>query len=192
MGNQDLKNTKTEINLMKAFTGESQARNRYTIFASVAKKDGMEQIAAIFQETADNEKEHAKIYYNHMQNGPIEFCATMPYCLGSTYDNLMCAASGEHEEWTTLYPSFADVAEEEGFYEIATSFRNIASVEKHHDSRFKKLAQNIVNYDVFKKGSEVFWKCRNCGYIHSGASAPLFCPTCNHPKAYFEVLCDNF
>lgn len=187
-----LKGSKTEVNLMRAFTGESQARNRYTMFASVAKKEGYEQISAIFTETADNEKEHAKIYYKFIKNSPVEFCVKMPHCLGTTYENLICSANAENDEWTYIYPSFADEAEEEGFYDIASAFRHVAMVEKHHDARYKKLAQNITDNLVFKKNTEIYWHCRNCGHIPLASSAPESCPVCHHPKAYFQVLCDAF
>ena len=187
-----LKGSKTEKNLMKAFTGESQARNRYTMFASIAKKEGYEQISSIFTQTADNEKEHAKIFYKFIKNNPIEFCVTMPHCLGNTYENLMCASQGEYDEWHDLYPNFADEADEEGFYEIAAAFRHVSLVEKHHDARFKKLAKNISEHLVFIKDSEIYWHCRNCGYTPLSSTAPEVCPVCHHPKAYFEVLCDNF
>ncbi len=192
MEKHDLAGSKTQVNLMKAFTGESQARNRYTYFASVAKKEGYEQIADIFTETANNEKEHAKVFYKFIQASNVEFCTKMPHCYGNTHSNLLCAAEGEREEWSNLYPSFADIADEEGFYEIGVAFRLIASVEKHHDSRFKKLAQNIAEHTVFRKNNTTLWKCRNCGFVFDGNSAPDACPTCHHPKAYFELLCDNF
>ena len=192
MKKYDLTGSKTQINLMKAFTGESQARNRYTYFASIAKKEGYEQISDIFLETANNEKEHGKIFYKFIQDGQIEFCTKMPHCYGTTHENLLCAAKGEYEEWNDLYPCFADVADQEGFYEISSAFRSIASVEKHHDTRFKKLAQNIFDHTVFKKNTQVYWKCRNCGFIYLGVNVPEECPTCHHPQAYFEMLCDNF
>ncbi len=187
-----LRGSKTEKNLMRAFTGESQARNRYTMFSSIAKKEGYEQISSLFLMTADNEKEHAKIFYKFIKNSPIEFSVQMPHCLGSTYDNLICSAHGEYDEWHDIYPTFASEAEDEGFYEIAAAFRNVSLVEKHHDARFKKLAQNIQEHLVFTKAIEIVWHCRNCGYTPTSANAPEVCPVCHHPRAYFEVLCDNF
>lgn len=195
-----LTGTETLKNLMKAFAGESQARNRYTYFASVAKKEGYNQIAALFLETADNEKEHAKVFYKHIDKGldgtneavPIEITAAYPVAYGTTHDNLIAAAAGEHEEWADLYAEFADVAQKEGFKDIATSFRMIARVEKHHEERYLKLAANVKNGEVFKKNEKVLWKCNNCGYIHEGSVAPDICPACQHPQAHFELLCDNF
>lgn len=195
-----LKGTKTLTNLMKAFAGESQARNRYTYFASVAKKEGYNQIQAIFLETADNEKEHAKVFYKHIDKGlggtneavPIEITAQYPVAYGNTRENLIAAAAGEHEEWSDLYKNFADIAEAEGFKDIATSFRMISRVEKHHEERYLKLADNVAKGEVFKKAEKVLWKCNNCGYVHEGTIAPDICPACQHPQAHFEILCDNF
>ncbi|MDD2579877.1 MAG: rubrerythrin family protein [Clostridia bacterium] len=195
-----LTGTETLKNLMKAFAGESQARNRYTYFASVAKKEGYNQISAIFLETADNEKEHAKVFYKHIDKGldgtneavPIEITASYPVAYGNTHDHLIAAAAGEHEEWADLYVEFANVAEKEGFKDIATSFRMIARVEKHHEDRYLKLADNVKNGEVFKKNEKVLWKCNNCGYVHEGSVAPDICPACQHPQAHFEILCDNF
>ncbi len=195
-----LAGTKTLTNLMKAFAGESQARNRYTYFASVARKEGFNQIEAIFTETANNEKEHAKVFYKHLDNGlggthaavPIEITATYPVAYGSTYENLIAAAAGEHEEWTDLYKNFAAIAEQEGFRDVAASFRMIAKVEGHHEARYLKLADNIKQDQVFSKPTATAWICSNCGYVHEGASAPELCPACKHPKAYFELLKDNF
>ncbi len=195
-----LKGTKTLQNLMKAFAGESQARNRYTYFASIAKKEGYMQIEAIFTETARNEMEHAKVFYKHLDSGlggtaqayPVEFTATFPVAYGSTYDNLIAAAAGEHEEWSDLYKNFADVAEAEGFRDVAISFRAISKVESHHEARYLKLAANIKSDQVFKKPTATAWLCGNCGYVHEGNSAPELCPACKHPKAYFELLCDNY
>ncbi len=195
-----LAGTKTLTNLMKAFAGESQARNRYTYFASIAKKEGYNQIEAIFTETADNEKEHAKVFYKAIVNGmgganeaiPIEITATYPVAYGNTCENLIAAAAGEHEEWTDLYKNFAEIAEQEGFKDIAVSFRMIARVENHHESRYLKLAENIRNGQVFCKPIKTVWICGNCGYVHEGADAPELCPACKHPQAYFELLCDNF
>jgi len=192
MENKSIKGTKTEVNLMKAFAGESQARNRYTYFASVAKKEGYEQISAIFTETADNEKEHAKRFYKFLDGDSIEITATFPSGLGDTAANLKHAASGENEEWSELYPEFAKVAKEEGFGEISAAFTKIAEVEKHHEWRYLKLLENVKNGKVFEKDEETQWKCRNCGYIHKGKASPKICPACIHPQAHFELLADNF
>lgn len=177
---------------MKAFAGESQARNRYTMYASVAKKEGYEQISAIFLETADNEKEHAKIYYKFFDGQKVEINAEFPTSLGNTYDNLMAAAYVEHDEWTNLYPSFGDVAEEEGFPEVALAFRQVAAVEKYHESRYRKLAQNFTENLVFKKNNDVYWHCRNCGLVMLSKSAPERCPTCHHPQSFYELYSENF
>jgi len=188
-----IKGTKTELNLLKAFAGESQARNRYTYFASIAKKEGFEQISAIFTETADNEKEHAKVFFKYLEGGGTEITATYPAGrLGTTAENLLAAAEGELEEWSILYPDFADVAEAEGFADVAASFREIAKVESHHEMRYRKLLENVKGFTVFKKDGSVFWKCRNCGYIYEGPEVPMECPACHHPQAYFELLADNF
>lgn len=194
---KSLKGTKTADNLMKAFAGESQARNRYTYYASVAKKEGYVQISRLFLETADNEKEHAKRFFKFLKedlNGEVLELngAGYPIALGDTVFNLKAAASGENEEWTDLYPAFAATAEEEGFGAVATAFRKIAEVEKHHEERYLKLAANIENNLVFAKEEETSWICSNCGYIHVGKIAPELCPACIHPKTYFELLCDNF
>lgn len=193
---KSLKGTKTAENLLKAFAGESQARNRYTYYASVAKKEGYVQIYNIFQETADNEKEHAKRFFkllNENLNGDmVEINASYPVALGDTRANLLAAADGENEEWTSLYPEFAKVAEEEGFPVVAAAFRNIAKVEAHHEARYRKLAENIEKELVFKKENLVAWKCLNCGFIYEGESSPITCPACVHPQSYFEVLADNF
>ena len=196
---KNLKGTKTAENLLKAFAGESQARNRYTFYASVADKEGYKQINNIFIETADNEKEHAKRFYKLLLEGlqdelptMVEINAGYPVAQGNTCDNLIAAASGENEEWTKLYPSFAKTAEEEGFPEVATAFKMIAKVEKRHDERYKKLAKNILKDEVFKKEEKVLWKCGNCGYVHEGTSAPDKCPACLHPKAYFELFTENY
>lgn len=184
-----LKGTKTEKNLLAAFAGESQARNRYTYFASQAKKEGFEQIAAIFLETADNEKEHAKQFFKFLEGGDVEITATYPAgVIGTTKDNLKAAADGENHEHTKLYPEFAAIAKEEGFPQIATAFRSIALVEKHHEARFRKLHKNMEEGTVFKKEKVVKWKCRNCGYIHEGKTPPVKCPACEHSESYFEVL----
>jgi rubrerythrin len=183
-----MKGTKTELNLLKAFAGESQARNRYTYFSGVAKKDGFEQISALFLETADNEKEHAKVFFKYLEGGDTEITAAYPAGkIGTTRENLLAAAEGEHMEWGTLYPSFAAVAEEEGFADVATSFREIADVEKEHEARYRALLENVINERVFTKDSPIRWKCRNCGYVHEGTTAPLECPACKHPQSYYEV-----
>lgn len=194
-----LKATKTAENLLKAFAGESQARNRYTYYASVADKEGFKQIKKIFLETAENEKEHAKRFYKFLLEGfqdelpaMIEITAAYPVGQASTLFNLKAAASGENEEWTELYPSFADIADQEGFREIAAAFRLIAKVEKEHEARYRKLADNIENDKVYKKDEKVLWKCDNCGYIHEGLQAPETCPACQHPKAYFEIKAENY
>jgi len=196
---KSLKGTKTAENLLKAFAGESQARNRYTYYASIADKEGYKQIRNIFIETADNEKEHAKRFYKFLLAGfegelpaMIEINATYPVAQGNTLDNLKAAASGEKEEWHDLYPAFADVADQEGFPEIATAFRNIASAEKWHEIRYNKLAKNIEEGKVFKKDGKVYWKCGNCGYIHEGESAPEICPACLHPQAFFELFVETY
>ena len=188
-----LKGTETEKNLLKAFAGESQARNRYAFFASQAVKEGYQQIAGIFIETADNEKEHAKRFFKFMEGGDTEIVATYPAGkIGATADNLIAAANGENEEWGKLYPAFASMARREGFEEIATVFEEIAEVEAHHESRYRKLAKNIQDGKVFKKDAAVAWKCRNCGYVHEGAEAPDLCPACAHPQAYYEVFVENY
>ncbi|MGH4125045.1 MAG: rubrerythrin [Clostridium sp.] len=191
-----LKGTKTAENLMKSFAGESQARNRYTYYASVAKKEGYVQISNIFTETAGNEKEHAERFFKFLSqslNGQVvEINATYPVGLSDTKSNLLWAANGEKEEWTELYPEFARVAHEEGFEDVAFVYRKIIEVEKHHDERYRQLLSNIENNSVFSKETVVNWKCGNCGYIFEGKSAPEICPACAHPKAYFEVLAENY
>lgn len=190
---KSLKGTRTEKNLLASFAGESQARNRYTYFAGVAKKEGYEQIAAIFQDTADNEKEHAKVFFKFLEGGDAEITATYPAGkIGTTLENLKAAAAGENMEWGMLYPNAAKVAEEEGFKEVAAAFKNIAKVEKGHEQRYLDLAKNIETNQVYKKDKPVRWRCRNCGYIHEGASAPEMCPACKHPQAYYEVLAENY
>ncbi len=190
---ESLKGTETEKNLLAAFAGESQARMRYTYFASKAKKEGYEQISAIFSETADNEKEHAEIFFKHLQGGDVEIKASYPAgVIGTTEENLLAAAEGEKMEWGTLYPDFAKTAEEEGFLEVARSFRNIAKVELHHERRYRKLLANIEKNHVFKKDKVVKWKCRNCGYVHEGAEAPKKCPACQHPQSYYEIWVENY
>ena len=188
-----LKGSKTEKNLLKAFAGESQARNRYTYFASAAKKENFEQISAIFLETAENEKEHAKVFFKYLLGGEVEITAGYPAGrIGTTAENLLAAAEGEHLEWGTLYPDFAQVAEQEGFIEVAKSFKEIGEVEQFHEGRYRKLLNNVGSGQVFKKAQKVKWQCRNCGYIHEGAEAPEMCPACNHPRAYYEVLAENY
>lgn len=191
-----LKGTKTAENLMKAFAGESQARTRYTYYSSTAKKEGYVQIANIFAETADNEKEHAKRFYKFLVESldgeMVSIQADFPVALGDTKANLLAAAQGENEEWTDLYPAFANVADLEGFPTIAAIFRNIAAVEKHHEARYRKLYNNIVEGTVFKKPAVVQWKCNNCGHIHTGNQAPDSCPACAHPQAHFEVFVETY
>ena len=172
--------TKTEQNLMAAFAGESEARNKYTYFASKAKKEGFEQIAALFLKTADNEKEHAKLWFKEL-NG-----------IGDTAENLASAANGENYEWTDMYAGFAKTAEEEGFPELAAKFRMVAAIEKHHEERYRALLHNVETKQVFEKSEVKVWECRNCGHIVIGTKAPQVCPTCNHPQAYFEVNCENY
>ena len=189
----DLKGSKTEKNLMAAFAGESQARNRYTFYASKAKKEGLVQIAKIFEETADQEKEHAKRLFNFMKGGEIEITGSFPAGpVGTTMENLKEAAAGENYEWTEMYPGFAKTAREEGFDEIADIFEAIAVAEKQHEKRYNDLRANIENGTVFKKDKPVVWRCRNCGYLHTGEEAPDKCPACAHPKAHFEVLGENW
>ncbi len=188
-----IKGTRTEQNLLKAFAGESQARMRYNYFASQAKKEGFEQISALFTETADNEKEHAKVFFKYLEGGPVEITAMYPAgVIGTTAENLLAAANGEKEEWSELYPTFADVADEEGFPAIATSFREIAEVESWHERRYRKLLENVENRRVFARETPVRWKCRNCGYVHEGPAAPELCPACNHPQSYYELWCENY
>lgn len=186
---KSLHGTQTEKNLLAAFAGESQARNRYTFFASQAKKEGYEQIAAIFLETADNEKEHAKRFFKFLEGGAVEITASYPAgVIGTTKDNLKAAAEGEHEEYVELYPHFAEIAKQEGFSEVALAFRTIALVEKHHETRYRKFQKQVADGTVFKKEKVVRWKCRNCGYIHEGKTPPAKCPACEHPESYFEVV----
>ncbi len=190
---KSIKGTKTEKNLLAAFAGESQARNRYTYFASAARKEGFEQIANIFIETAENEKEHAKVFFDHLEGGNVEISAAYPAgMVKDTRSNLGAAADGEKMEWTTIYADFSKIASDEGFPEIARSFEQIAKVEKFHESRYRKLASNIANGAVFKKKSAVKWHCVNCGYVFEGTEAPKECPACKHPQAYFELLSENF
>ena len=190
---KSLKGTKTEKNLLASFAGESQARNRYSFFASKAKKEGYEQIATIFQETADNEKEHAEVFFKHLQGGDVDIMAGYPAgVIGTTEENLKAAAEGEKMEWGTIYPEFAKIAKEEDFSDIAETFEMIAKVEAAHERRYRKLLANVIASQVFKKDTEIEWKCRNCGYIHAGSEAPDECPVCSHAQAYFEVWCENY
>ncbi|MBP7056163.1 MAG: rubrerythrin family protein [Candidatus Omnitrophica bacterium] len=190
---KSLKGTKTEQNLLKAFAGESQARNRYTYFASAARKEGLEQIANIFIETADNEKEHAKVFFKHLEGGDVEITASYPAgAVKDTRSNLEAAAAGENMEWTAIYADFAQTAKSEGFPEVARSFEQIAKVEKFHEARYRKLIQNVSNKEVFKKKSPVKWHCINCGYVIEGQEAPNECPACKHPQAFYQVLAENF
>ena len=188
-----IKGTKTEQNLLKAFAGESQARNRYTFFASKAKKEGFEQISAFFAETAGQEKEHAEIFFKFLEGGPVEITATYPAGkIGKTTENLLEAANGEQEEWERAYPEFARIAQEEGFSTIAEAFTMIATIEKNHEQRFRKLLKNIENNEVFKRSEKTSWVCRNCGYTVYGESVDANCPCCDHPLAYFELKADNY
>jgi rubrerythrin len=190
---KSIKGTKTEKNLLASFAGESQARNRYTYFASAARKEGFEQIANIFLETAENEKEHAKIYFKHLEGGDVEITAAYPAgVIGDTKSNLEAAAAGENMEWTTLYANFAKIAREEGFLDVAISFEQISKVEKFHESRYRKLIANIAGNEIFKKKTTVKWHCTNCGYVHEGPEAPKECPACKHPQSYYEVLAENY
>ena len=189
----EFKGSQTEKNLLAAFAGESQARNRYTFFASVAKKEGYEQISGIFKETADNEKEHAELFFKHLRGGDAEIKATYPAgVIASTKENLKAAAEGEKLEWGTLYPNFAKIAEEEGFQDEATTFQMIAKVEQYHERRYLKLLANLTQNRVFKKDSPIKWKCRNCGYVFEGNEAPESCPVCAHARSYFEIWCENY
>ncbi|MBR3627126.1 MAG: rubrerythrin family protein [Bacteroidaceae bacterium] len=189
---KSVKGTQTEKNLLTSFAGESQARNRYTFFASAAKKEGYEQISAIFTETAEQEKEHAKRMFKYLEGGTVEITASFPAgVIGKTIDNLKAAAAGENEEWTEAYPHFAEVADAEGFPEIAEMYRRIAIAEKGHEERYRAFIKNIEEGTVFAKEEETVWQCRNCGYIHVGKEAPESCPACNHPQAYFEVKKTN-
>jgi rubrerythrin len=190
---KSLKGTQTEQNLLKAFAGESQARNRYEFFAKQAKKEGYEQISAIFMETAIQEKSHAKRFFQFLEGGMVEITAMYPAgIIGTTKENLKAAAEGENEEWTELYPKFAEIAKEEGFPEVAAAFRLIAKVEAEHEKRYLKLLQNISEDKVFMKDGKVFWKCINCGYIYESEKALELCPVCLHPKAYMQVKEDNY
>jgi rubrerythrin len=188
-----IKGTKTEQNLLKSFAGESQARNRYTYFAGVARKEGYVQIADIFEETASQEKEHAKRFFKFLEGGDLEITACFPAGrIGTTSENLLAAANGEHEEHSALYPGFADVAAQEGFKEIAQVWRAISVAEKQHEKRYRDLLANIEAGRVFRRDSEVTWRCRNCGYLHKGTDAPELCPACIHPRDHFELLGENW
>ncbi len=190
---KSLKGTRTEQNLLKAFAGESQARSRYTFFASIAKKEGYEQIAGVFMETAEQEKEHAKRFFKFLEGGMVEITASFPAgIIGDTMENLAAAAAGENEEWADLYPEFAAIADEEGFPKIAVAFRMIAKVEAEHEARYRKLLANLEDGSVFKKEEPIKWQCRNCGYVHEGKTAPNNCPACDHPQAHFEPKKENY
>lgn len=190
---KSIKGTMTEQNLLKAFAGESQARNRYTFFASVAKKEGYEQIAGVFMETAEQEKEHAKRFFKYLEGGPLTITASYPAgIIGTTAENLLAAAEGEHEEWDVLYAEFGDVAEKEGFPEIANTFRQIAKVEAEHEKRYLKLLSRITDGNFFVRDNEIWWQCRNCGYVIKAKEAPLKCPACAHPQSYFEPKKENY
>lgn len=190
---KSVKGTQTEQNLLKSFAGESQARNRYTFFASVAKKEGYEQIAGVFQETADQEKEHAKRFFKFLEGGMLEITAAFPAGkIGSTKENLAAAAAGENEEWSQLYPAFADVAEQEGFSAIAAVFRFIATVEAEHEKRYLKLLDRLNAGNFFEREEEIVWQCRNCGYVTTAKEAPTVCPACAHPQAFFEPMKHNY
>ena len=188
-----IKGTKTEHNLLAAFAGESQARNRYTYFAGAARKEGYEQIANIFTETAENEKEHAKVFFKFLEGGDAQITASYPAgMIKDTKSNLEAAAAGENMEWTTLYADFAQVAKTEGFLEVARAFEQISKAEKFHEARYRSLINSVANNEVFKKKAAVKWHCINCGYVFEGAGAPAQCPACKHPQAFFEVLAENF
>ncbi len=190
---KSIKGTKTEQNLLKAFAGESQARMRYDYFAKQAKKEGLEQISALFDETAINEKAHAKRFFKFLEGGPVEITAAYPAGkIGTTLENLKAAAVGENEEWTELYPEFAKIAEEEGFKEVANAFKLIAKVEKEHEERYRTLYSNLEAGKVFERNDKIYWKCRNCGYVHEGKKAPKMCPACEHPQSYFEIKESNY
>ncbi|MDD5590349.1 MAG: rubrerythrin family protein [Dehalococcoidales bacterium] len=190
---KSIKGTQTEKNLLKAFAGESQARNRYTFFASVARKEGYEQIANIFTETAGNEKEHAEVFFKYLEGGDLEITAAYPAgIIGDTLTNLKAAADGEKLEWSTIYAGFEKTAREEGYNDIATSFKEIAEVEEFHEGRYRKLAKNVAGGEVFKKKVTVKWHCTNCGYVHEGPEAPKECPACKHAQSYYELLAENY
>lgn len=188
-----IKGTQTEKNLLKSFAGESQARNRYTMYASKAKKEGFEQIAAIFLETAENEREHASLFYKKLEGGAVEITADYPAGdFGTTLDNLGYAAEGEHDEATKLYPEFAKVARQEGFNDVADLFERISTIEAHHEKRYRNLYENVKNNIVFERSEEVEWVCRECGYIHRGTSAPEVCPVCSHAQAFYQLHIENY
>ncbi|MDR0983135.1 MAG: rubrerythrin family protein [Culturomica sp.] len=188
-----IKGTRTEKNLLHAFAGESQARTRYTFFASVARKEGYEQIAGVFSETADQEKEHAERFFKFLEGGMLEITAAFPAGrIGTTAENLEAAAEGENEEWNDLYPKFADEAEAEGFKDVATAFRNIAKVEAEHEARYRTLLKRVQEGKVFERDEVILWQCRNCGFVYEGKSAPKVCPSCLHPQAYFEPKKANY
>lgn len=190
---KSVKGTQTEKNLLTAFAGESQARNRYTFFANVASKEGYEQIANIFTETAGNEKEHAEVFFKYLEGGDVEIMAAYPAgIIGDTAANLQAAADGEKLEWSKIYADFEKIAREEGFADVAVSFRNISKVEEFHERRYRKLASNVVAGEVFRKKTAVRWHCTNCGYIHEGTEAPKECPACKHAQAYYELLTENY
>ena len=190
---KSIRGTQTEKNLLKAFAGESQAKNRYTFYAKQAKKEGFEQISAFFLETAMNEESHAKSFFKFLEGGSVEITASYPAgTIGNTLENLRAAADGEHEEWTSLYPEFSRIAAEEGFPKVASRFKLIAGIEEHHEKRFRKLLTNMEKDRVFEKEEKTFWICRKCGYIHYGVKALQFCPACDHPLGYFEVLQENY
>ena len=188
-----IKGTQTEKNLLIAFAGESQARNRYTFFAGAARKEGLMQIADIFEETANQEKEHAKRFFQFLEGGDVQITETFPAgIIGTTRDNLRAAAAGEEHEWTTMYPAFAKVAKEEGFHQIAATFEAISVAEKQHGKRYKDLADNLDAGKVFERNGKVVWRCRNCGFLHESEKAPKMCPACLHPQSYFELLGENW
>jgi rubrerythrin len=190
---ESLSGTRTEQNLLKAFAGESQARNRYEFFAREAQKEGLEQIAALFQETALNEKTHAKIFFKFLEGNMVTITATYPAGkIGTTLENLKASADGENEEWTQLYPEFAKIAEEEGFKQIAAAFKGIARIEAAHEKRYRKLYDNLEKGKVFKKDGKVVWKCRECGFLHEAVQAPLKCPVCSHEQSFFELESENY
>jgi len=190
---KSIKGSKTEQNLLKAFAGESQARMRYDYFSKQAKKEGLEQISAIFEETSMNEREHAKRFFSFLEGGPVEITATYAAGrIGTTLENLQLAAEGENEEWTSLYPEFARIADEEGYKEVAACFKMITKVEKAHEARYRTLYDNLELGKVFKRGDKVIWKCLNCGYLHEAESAPLICPACLHPQSYFQIKESNY
>jgi rubrerythrin len=190
----EFKGSKTEENLLKAFAGESQARNRYTFYAKQAQKEGFEQIGDVFLQTAEHERQHAKRFFKHLEGGVVEITASYPAGTfeGTTAEHLAAAAAGEHEEWVDLYPAFAEVAQSEGFKDVAISFRMVAKAEAMHEARYLKLRANIEEGKVFEKPEKVRWMCRKCGYVHEGPKAPKVCPTCTHPQSYFEVFAENY